>query len=108
VENRAESDHLALPGGVSLPMHRAAERGLCAPGARAIADNEETWGIFQQTCFCQAGRIFPGPSGFSTQSEKVGAIGVYPARLGNFAGISNRAGCASGRRDWKKVRAIGM
>ena len=34
--------------------------------------------------------------------KKVRAIGVCPARLGKFTGISNRAGNAKGPRDWTK------
>jgi hypothetical protein len=36
--------------------------------------------------------------------KKVRAIGGWPARLGDFAGISNRAAGAAGARDWTKGR----
>jgi hypothetical protein len=34
--------------------------------------------------------------------KKVRAIGAHPARLGKLTGISNRAGGATGPRDWEK------
>src|SRR5262245_39683720 len=70
------------PGGGSIRQSTAWQSGESAQPVRdQFADDQGTWATFLRNCMCRTSRIFPGPSEISHQSEKVRAIGVYPARL---------------------------